>query len=426
MSTTYYAPSRSAAASEAYVRGLDDTRGVAIACDVPGPPGSWSAAAQALAEANGRPVQALHYRQSFSSTEFDPSDPEDVQRVNDLGYQLAKKMHPNSDALVVTHIDGKGGHPHNHILVINHNRETGRALENYRSFHDRPDQGGQRGVQSANDELMREHGLSIVQSPGHPPVDWEIRREDFAEDSLDRAMGDRMQAALMDPRSVDEGGLRTVLEEQNHGLDEYGDRVPRMRLVPSKNKKTGANVWTLKIQDLRDGARRTERRATCSRLSADFTPEGAAAFFDYHERMKEQDDERSTRAAEAAERAGRAAAAARQPGDDGGLDLDPCRRRSAELDDRATERAAEGTGRLREDHGRAADAPDGAAVESGVDLLDVRTRAAAERERRAQAQRDREDADRVRQRSRREAAARGGVDADHRGEQEPDGHGLGD
>jgi len=100
MSTTYYAPSRSAAASEAYVRGLDDTRGVAIACDVPGPPGSWSAAAQALGEANGRPVQALHYRQSFSSAEFDPSDPEDVQRVNDLGYQLAKKMHPNSDALV--------------------------------------------------------------------------------------------------------------------------------------------------------------------------------------------------------------------------------------------------------------------------------------------------------------------------------------
>lgn len=200
MSTSYYAPSRSAAASETYVRGKDDTRGFAITCDVPGPPGSWSSAAHALAEANGRPVQALHYRQSFSSAEFNPNNPEDLQQVNDFGYRLAKKMHPHSDALVVTHVDGRGGQPHNHILVINHNRETGRALEDYRSFHDRPDQGGQHGVQAANDALMREHGLSVAKE--HPPhvSDWEIRREDFAEDSLDRRMGDRMQAALNHPR----------------------------------------------------------------------------------------------------------------------------------------------------------------------------------------------------------------------------------
>ena len=53
------------------------------------------ARARALTQNTKRDVEALHYRQSFSDEEFDSSSPEDVQRVNDLGYQLAKKMHPD-------------------------------------------------------------------------------------------------------------------------------------------------------------------------------------------------------------------------------------------------------------------------------------------------------------------------------------------
>ncbi|WP_228069754.1 relaxase/mobilization nuclease domain-containing protein [Actinomyces bowdenii] len=64
-------------------------------------------------------------RETPLTPEFDPKSPEDVQRVNDLGYQLAKKMHPDSDCLVVSHVDGRGKKPHNHILVINHNNRTG-------------------------------------------------------------------------------------------------------------------------------------------------------------------------------------------------------------------------------------------------------------------------------------------------------------
>ena len=127
---------------------------------------------------------------------------------------FAKKMHPDSDCLVVSHVDGRGKKPHNHILVINHNNRTGKALSDYRTFHDRK-AGNQRGVQSANDQLMREHGLSVVKRLEHAPKDWELRREDFAEGSLDREMGDRMSAALADPRAVDKAGLVSVIEEQN-------------------------------------------------------------------------------------------------------------------------------------------------------------------------------------------------------------------
>src|SRR5690606_15546562 len=67
----------------------------------------------------------------------------------------------------------------------------------------------------------------------------------------------------------------------------------------------------------------------------------ARAFFDYHQQQEEQEHERSARQAEAAERAERIAAAARQSGDDGGVDLDPRRRRGAEREARPAGRAAE-------------------------------------------------------------------------------------
>ena len=305
MSTTHYSPSASAADTERYIRGKEDERGIAITCDVPGGPGAFSARARSLTQNTTREVEAVHYRQSFSDEEFDPKSPEDVQRVNDLGYQLAKKMHPDSDCLVVSHVDGRGKKPHNHILVINHNNRTGKALSDYRTFHDRK-AGNQRGVQSANDQLMREHGLSVVKRLEHAPKDWELRREDFAEGSLDREMGDRMSAALADPRAVDKAGLVSVIEEQNQRLGDDGERVPRMRLhspVSKKGKRAGQETWTLYIEDRRGESGRAERRKRASALSADFTPEGAQAFFDYHQQQKEKEHERSARQAEAAEEA---------------------------------------------------------------------------------------------------------------------------
>jgi hypothetical protein len=295
MSTTHYSASRSAVATEAYVRGTDDGRSVAITCDVLGGPGRWSRVARAVAKANGRAVEALHYRQSFDEHEFDPSLPADCQRVNDLGYLLAKKMHPHSDVLVVTHNDGKGGKLHNHVLVTNHDKESGKALSNYRTFLDRPDQGGQKGVRSANDELSREHGLQVVPTMQLAPKDWELRRESFAAGSLDREMGDRFQSALNDRRCTDKAGLLALIDEQNQRATatQGNSPAPAMRLHSAVSKKSGAETWTLYIQDLRDGTHRAERRKRVTQLSADFTPNGAQAFFDYHQRKKDRNDVRS-------------------------------------------------------------------------------------------------------------------------------------
>lgn len=428
MSTTHYSPSTSAADTERYIRGREDERGVAITCDVPGGPGAFSARARALTQNTTREVEALHYRQSFSDEEFDPKNPEHVQWVNDLGYQLAKKMHPDSDCLVVSHVDGRGKKPHNHILVLNHNNRTGKALSDYRTFHDRK-AGNQKGVQSANDELMRDHCLSVVKRLEHAPKDWELRREDFAEGSLDREIGDRMSAALADARAVDKAGLVSVIEEQNQQHGDDGVRVPRMRLhspVSKKGKRAGQETWTLYIEDRRGESRRAERRKRASALSADFTPEGAQAFFDYHQQQKGQEHERSTRQAEAAERARAVAAAAWQSGDDGAVDLGPRRRRGAEYEDRDADRAAEEARGVREGHGRGDDKAAGADHGPGVDLLALQRRVREDREYREQAERDREHARRVRAESQRRELERRVAKLGRGGAEESRGYGLGD
>ncbi|MGM0928819.1 MAG: relaxase/mobilization nuclease domain-containing protein [Actinomycetota bacterium] len=422
MSTTHYSPSNSAADTERYVRGKDDSRGVAITCDVPGPPGTFAARARALMQNTRREVEVLHYRQSFGH-DFGPKEPDHVQRANDLGYLLAKKMHPNADVLVVTHTDGRGGKVHNHIIVINHDNSTGKALSDYRTFHDRKT-GDQRGVQSANDELMVEHGLSVVRRIEHQPKDWELRREDFAEDSLDRQMGDRMMAALEDPRSTGKAALTAVLDEQNQLSDDDGGLVPRVRLhtsVAKKGKRKGHETWTLYLEDQRGETGRAERRKRTSVLSADFTPEGAQAFFDYHQQnqiQKEQDDERSARKNETARRAAHAARGGAGD-DDGGVDLDPHHRRGAEQPSRGIRGAAAEPRLVHEGHGRGVEQADRGhgATTPAIDHAGIRARTRRlldEREHEDRAARDRADAELSRRRARREADRRRSFVADVR------------
>src|SRR5699024_10011849 len=249
-----------------------------------------------------------------------------------------------------------------------------------------------------------------------------------AEGGLDREMGDRMSAALADPRAVDKAGLEAVIEEQSQQLGDDGERVPRMRLhtaISKRGKNVGKETWTLYIEDRRGESGRAERRKRTSALSTDFTPEGARAFFDYHQQQEEQEHERSARQAEAAELAERIAAAARQSGDDGGVDLDPRRRRGAEREARPAGRAAEEARGVREGHGGGDEAA-GADHGPGVNLLALQRRVREDREYREQAERDREHARRVRAESQRRELKRRVAELGRGGAEEPRGYGIGD
>ena len=397
MSTVHYQPSRSASDSEQYVRGAADERGMAVTCDVPGPPGTFAARAHALAEQHNREVEVLHYRQSYGP-DFDPENSEHVQRANDLGYLLAKKMHPRSDVLVVTHTDGRGRKVHNHILVINHDSETGRALSQYRTFHDRPELGGQKGVQRVNDALMREHGLPVAKVRGPSPKDWELRREEFAEGGLDREAGDRMMVALMDPRCVSKQALAEIIAEQNDAIRKWnathpGEQEPTMRLHSTVSKKSGRETWTLYIEDLRGEGKRKEHRARTSTYSKEFTPEGAREFFEFHQHQQQKEGGHA--------RTGEVEAAGV---DLVGVDVEARRRRAAAVDAVQGDQRADD---VREDQRRGDHETTG-----GADLAAVRAalEVAARRRDEEQDRRDREDARRRRlaaeQQRSREAARR--------------------
>lgn len=75
-------------------------------------------------------AQTHHYIQSFEKGELDPTNPDDISKCNELGYQLAQKIIGKSHhmAVIATQIDGKSGLLHNHIVICNQDYQTGKAL----------------------------------------------------------------------------------------------------------------------------------------------------------------------------------------------------------------------------------------------------------------------------------------------------------
>lgn len=107
-----------------------------------------------------RTDQGLVLYQNFHPDEFSADDPFDVQLAHLAGLELARRVAPNSDAVVVTHTDSKSGHVHNHIIIANHDRVTGKTPRDARYFHK---------VKHFNDEVMKDLNLEVYEPPAPPP-----------------------------------------------------------------------------------------------------------------------------------------------------------------------------------------------------------------------------------------------------------------
>ena len=107
-----------------------------------------------------RENQAELIIQSFHPDELDKDNPFDVQLAHLAGLELARRIAPNSDVVVATHIDSESGHLHNHIIIANHDRVTGKTPRDARNFH---------AVSHVNDAVMRDLGLEVyAPDPGQP------------------------------------------------------------------------------------------------------------------------------------------------------------------------------------------------------------------------------------------------------------------
>ncbi|TDW31408.1 relaxase/mobilization nuclease domain-containing protein [Cryobacterium psychrophilum] len=232
-----------------------------------------------LAKQNSRKVKAQSYVLSFSPEEFDVDSPADLQRVGDAGFLLAKKMHPNSACLVVVHADGKGRAAHAHIKVLNHDTATGMALRDFR-VHWR--------VKKANDELMRDLGMQVVEAKPKQPTDaWVTRRNELPQyeqqlgDVCAEAKFEALAATLAAPSpSMARFTARFTAACQARGVELVTDEY-KVKSGNRGGKQEGATVvgFTFKMRDDTTPKRRIRRRKA-SALSSEFTHDAITAAFD--------------------------------------------------------------------------------------------------------------------------------------------------
>ncbi len=76
-------------------------------------------------------VQIVRIIQSFSNEEFDPNNPEDILKANEVGQCLVEEHYPGRQALVCTQTDGKGRCIHNHILINDVSMIDGKGCRKY-------------------------------------------------------------------------------------------------------------------------------------------------------------------------------------------------------------------------------------------------------------------------------------------------------
>ncbi len=268
MSTINVKSSKSAASAVNYVLYGSDakvrsrlksegrTRAAALAihtADGASTPEQFLARAESLARLHGRKVEAYTYVLAFHPDEFDVTSQEDMQRVCDIAKKLTESMH-SADYLIAVHTDSKGQHAHAHITVTNHDNLTGKALSRYTSWR--------HGLHQLNDQIMREEQLRVLPDPTRPKPGWLQRREDFSPGGFEQQLGDIVNDALSDPRSVDRASFEEVLAEHD------------VRLAV-----TDRDGWSFKMRRLDNGK---WGRKKASALSPDFTADKAQDVFDAH------------------------------------------------------------------------------------------------------------------------------------------------
>lgn len=135
--------------------------------------------------------------QSFHPDELDKDNPFDVQLAHLAGLELARRIAPNSDVVVATHIDSESGHLHNHIIIANHDLVTGETPRNARNFY---------AVKRSNDAVMRDLGLEVYEPEPAPERlhDYSHLRgaslPEITKDNWRAEMQQRVDAVLADVR----------------------------------------------------------------------------------------------------------------------------------------------------------------------------------------------------------------------------------
>lgn len=259
-----------------------------------------------FAEQFGRKVKAHDYVLSWPPWELDVNDPADLQRAGDLAFLFAKKVRPHSPCLIVVHDDGAGGCVHAHIQALNHDLMTGKAPRDFR-VHWR--------VKRANDELMRELGMDVIEPKYETSQGsyWAEQRGDMAgfEQQLGDAIVGARAEALADPSAVDLLAFHAAFDAActARGIEvvEKDFEVKSDNLRGKRKGDTAIGITYRMHDQVTPNKKPRWRRRKASSLSPEFTTDGLAAAFENAAQQRAQTPPQPPTGAESANKAGRLA-----------------------------------------------------------------------------------------------------------------------
>lgn len=244
------------------------TRAVAVSCSVRGGVKAFWKLGNDIKRKNSK-IKNIGYNiiQSFNDKQFDYRNKKDARIVNGLGVELAHRLFPNSPVFVVTHNDGKGHKLHNHIIVLNYDLQTQKAIRKNRSI---------KIVRAVNDKLMKENSLNTVAYGRN------FNKE--VNNQFDLLLISNLRDAQKS--STDFSQFSNLLKARGINISIKGHDSTKKGLVYSmmdmtatrKNKKTG------KVE-----SHPRPRRRKASRLGKEFTFDALQTQFILNRKKKEHD-----------------------------------------------------------------------------------------------------------------------------------------
>ena len=109
---------------------------------------------------------------SYSLSEFNPTDEEDIAKADQLAQRFCKEIFPGHLAVCFTQNDGVGGKLHTHIILSNINSKTHKALDHCRTFSGHGRQN--RGLKEVFNEFARKQQDLIKLDVGRKALPEEI------------------------------------------------------------------------------------------------------------------------------------------------------------------------------------------------------------------------------------------------------------
>lgn len=159
----------------------------------------------------GEKIQTYNLIESFSNEEYDPDNPDDVLKVNDIGHALAKKLYPDRQVVVATQADNKGRNLHNHIIVNNVNPVDGTRLSGEKTRWV--------NLSKEHDEVLREFGANVIERDSGKAFDKQTIKEIKLRDSGRYVWKDDLKTRI--ETCLDDETIKNKTDFKQKMLEEY-------------------------------------------------------------------------------------------------------------------------------------------------------------------------------------------------------------